>query len=419
MRSSSQRLVGPNDYPGLLPVLSARPGRPSSRAALGCLLAVLLALQPGRSAAQVPPGAALKKFEEGVRLFAANNPAEALRAFQASLELEPSPNTLFKIAKCYLALERTASAYTSFRRAAREAQDRIKATGEQRFAPTQAAAEAEAAQLESQVPRLILVLPAEIPGKVSISVDGGPLPSAAWATPVEIDPGPHRLNVIGALITPYESSFEMKPGETKRVEIPLSRRPTGTLILSFAKQPIGLAVVIDAQPVPPEQVPIPTVLGIGLHKVVVSAPGYLDYSFEPTLHDQESLTVPVNLTPAPRPRGISKTAFLAVGGCAVGIAIFGIGFGAKAQLAANDQLNLDPLLRESGIRDTVRTDATIANVAFGISGALGLAAAGLAIATRWREPAPPQQIASWRGDALGGPLLLPSAQASAPAEVEP
>ena len=102
----------------------------------------LLALALAAPAPAATPGASLKKFEEGVREFTAGHPAEALQAFQVSMELEPSPNTLFKIGKCYLALNRTASAYTSFRRAALLAEGRTKVTGAQRFAPTRAAVEA-------------------------------------------------------------------------------------------------------------------------------------------------------------------------------------------------------------------------------------------------------------------------------------
>lgn len=390
--------------------------------ALGRLLIVLtiMALASGPAAAAAP-GAALKKFEEGSRLFAANNPTEALRAFQASLELEPSPNTLFKIAKCYLALERTASAYINFRRAAKEAQDRIKATGEQRFVPTQAAAEAEVAQLDSRVPRITLELPPDTPGQVAISVDGEVLPPAIWSNPIEIDPGPHRISAVGPLISPYESSFEVKPSETRNIPLPLVRRPTGTILFSFNKQPVGLSAVIDGQQVPPEQVPIPIVLGVGLHKIVVSAPGFLDAPFERTLHDKESLTLRVELFPAPR-RGISKTAFLTVFGCAVGLAIVGAGFGAKAQLTANEQVALPVLLREPGLHDEVRTNAIIANLSFAVSGTLGLASIGLAAATRWREPSPPKKFAfRGRGAALD-PFdfaSLQSNQAAASAEAGP
>ena len=75
----------------------------------------------------------------------------------------------------------------------------------------------------------------------------------------------------------------------------------------------------------------------------------------------------------------------------------GIGFGATAQSTANGQLAVDPLQRDLGVRDGVRTNATIANVCFGISGALGLTTAGLALATRWRKPpaGEPRHVAGW------------------------
>ena len=341
---------------------------------------------------QPAPGAALKKFEEGVTAFAANNPAEALQLFQASMELEPSPNTRFKIAKCFLALGRTGSAYSTFRRAAKEAQDRVAATGEQRFAPTQLAAAAEAAQLETQVPRISLVLPTELPAdvvaEVTFTLDGGALPASIVGTAIELDPGPHSLKATGPRVEPCELHVEALPGENKRVELPLLRRKTGNLVLRFTKRPVGLAVSIDAQPISSALVDSPILLGVGLHKVVVSAPGYLDFAAEQTLHDQENLPVTINLSAAPRASGgIPKAAFFATAAGTLVLLGVGIGYGVAAQNTANDQLMImNPLLRDPTVRDNVRTNATIANVFFGLSGALGIATVGLAIATRWRTP---------------------------------
>ncbi len=375
----------------------------------------LLALALAAPAPAATPGASLKKFEEGVREFTAGHPAEALQAFQVSMELEPSPNTLFKIAKCYLALNRTASAYTSFRRAARLAEDRIKATGEQRFAPTQAAADAEAVQLASLVPHLLLALPADLPPRVTLALDGEPLPPALWPSAIEIDPGPHRLSATGSSINPYETSFEMQPSEEKHLELPIVRRQTGTIVLSFAQRPVGLSVIIDGEPIAPEQLTSPLILGIGLHKMEISAPGYLDFFAEQTLHDKEALTVAVSLNLAPRPKGaVPKVAPIVAGAITLAVLGFGIGFGAMAQSAENDQLALDPLFRDPTVRDGIRTNATIANALFGISGALGLATVGLAIATRPPRPPPPRPRRVSGGLALvPGTLVTRSA---APAE---
>jgi len=121
--------------------------------------------------------------------------------------------------------------------------------------------------------------------------------------------------------------------------------------------------------------------------VVASAPGYLDFLAEPTLADQKDSPIVVSLNPAPQKRGsVPKAAVFVTGGSALLVLAVGIGFGAAAQAAANGQLALDPLLREPGTRNMVSTNATVANVLFGLSGALGIATVGLAAATRWRNP---------------------------------
>lgn len=374
----------------------------------------LLALTLTAPALAATPGASLKKFEEGVHEFAIGHPAEALQAFQVSMELEPSPNTLFKIAKCYLALNRTASAYTSFRRAALLAEDRIKATGEQRFGPTQAAAETEAAQLASLVPHLVLTLPADLPAGVALALDGEPLPASLWPSAIAIDPGPHRLAASGSSINPYETSFELQPSEEKRLELLIVRRQTGTIVLSLSQRPVGLSVIIDGGPVAPEQLAGPLILGVGLHKLEVSAPGYLDFFTEQTLHDKEALTVAVSLNLAPKPKGaVPKVAPIVAGAITLAVLGFGIGFGVMAQSAENEQLALDPLFRDPTVREGIRTNATIANALFGISGALGLATVGLAIATRPPRPPPPPPRRFSRGITLvpGTPVERSSAPA--------
>jgi hypothetical protein len=378
------------------------PGRSGRR--LRCLLLAACLLAPGLAAVAeaAPPGAALEKFEEGVRAFTANHPEEALAAFQASMELEPSPNTRFKIAKCYLALNKPASAYSSFRRAAREAQDRIQATGEQRFAPTRAAAEAEAALLLGRVPHLLLKVPADLAGEVSLVLDGSPLPPATWSTPLDVDPGPHRLSATGPHIEPYEATLDIKESETRELELPLLRIKSGAILLSFKQRPAGITVAVDAQAVGPDQVDHAIALSEGLHKLVVSAPGYADFTAEPTVRDKENLPVIVSMTALPPPTSrVPRAAVFTIGGATLAVVVAAIGFGAQAQITADQQTALDPLKRDPGVRDMVRQDATVANVLFIASGALAITTAGLAIATRWRNPPVP---ASRKLATFGRPL---------------
>src|SRR5262245_12349049 len=101
------------------------------------LIFACFALSTSRAlASDASDAAALKEFETGRAAFEAGQFESALSAFQSSLQLLPSPNTRLYIARCQRALGKTASAHTNFTRAAREAADRLNATGEKRYQAT-------------------------------------------------------------------------------------------------------------------------------------------------------------------------------------------------------------------------------------------------------------------------------------------
>lgn len=377
---------------------------------LGPLIAVvvLTLCAAGQPVGAAPPGAALRKFEEGTKAFASAHYDAALKAFLASMELEPSPNTRFKIAKCYVALGKTASAYVSFKRAAQEAQDRVNATGEKRFLPTRDAALAEAAALENKVPKLTLVVPSDIPEGFTLSVDGGNLPQSLWGMAVESDPGRHTIVAEGPRIKRFNQTVDLHQGEFRRVDIPIVRIATATLRLVFETRPAGLAVSLDGQPLPPENFDRPQFVDVGSHKLTVSAPGYLPFVWKQSLHDNESISIPVALEAgAGGGGGVPKVAVFVVGGAALVTLAIGIGFGVKAQSAADGQLALDPLLRPMAVQDAIRTDATIANVLYGTAGALALTAGILAVTARWKTPASGREK---QGAAQASFRLLPALQ---------
>lgn len=340
----------------------------------------------GEGAWAAPPGAALRKFEEGTKAFAGGHYDAALKAFLASMELEPSPNTRFKIAKCYVALGKVASAFVSFKRAAQEAQDRVNATGEKRFLPTRDAALAEAAALESKVPKLTVVVPSDIPEGFALWVDGSSLPQSLWGMAVENDPGPHTITAEGPRIKRFNQTVELHRGEFRRVDVPIVRIATATLRLVFESRPVGLAVSLDGQPLLPEQFDRSQFIDVGSHKVTVNAPGYLPFVWKQSLRDNENVSVPVTLEPGAAGTGVPKVAVFIVGGAALVTLALGIGFGVKAQNAADGQLALDPLQRTQAAQDAIRTDAILANVFYGTAGALALTAGILAVTTRWRTP---------------------------------
>lgn len=156
--------------------------RAYGRLCLAASVAALLCGAPARSGAQsTPDGLGLSQFEAGKSAFDAGDFQRALASFTASLAVMPSPNTRLYIARCQRALGRIASAYTQFKLAAREAQDRLGATGEKRYSATRDAAAGEAAELEARVPRLTVAVPSDLPKDFKLSVGGRPLPRSTHA----------------------------------------------------------------------------------------------------------------------------------------------------------------------------------------------------------------------------------------------
>lgn len=343
-------------------------------------VATLMGVQTAVLAA--PPGASLAKFNEGSHAFAAGLYEEALAAFRASFELEPSPNTRFKIARCYLALGRIGSAYTQFRRAAQDADDRLKATHEHRYAATRNAASAEAASLEGRVPRLTLALPGDVPDDLKVTLDGNEVPRAAWGLTLEVDPGSHSIVVTGRRVQRGSHTVTLQVGERRRLDVPLHRLATASITVTFEGKPAGLAVFIDGQPLPPDQFETRQYIDIGKHVVVATAPGHSRFKWKKTLEDGEARTISVAISPQV---GTPKAAFFTIAVATVAATALGAGFGIKARLASDGQQNLPVQDRLSVNRDPIRTDALTADIAFGVGGALGLSAFVLALTTQWRN----------------------------------
>jgi len=353
-------------------------------------LALVLAVAPAVPAqADTAPGAATRKFEEGDRALQAGHFQAALKLFLASMELEPSPNTRFQIAACYLALGKSASAYSNFKRAAQEADDRASATGERRYIATRVAAQSKVRELEAKVPRVRLEVPADAPSDYTILLDGKPIPRPAWGDELEIDPGQHELVATAAHIKRHSLVFELRASERRRINIPLERLPTGTVRIHLKTKPAGLTVSIDDNAVSPEDLGKVQYLDVGNHKLVARAPGYSDFEWRGFLLDGDEVTVLVMLKPGGS--GPPRWVTFALGGATLTTLAVGIGFGIKAQRAADEQLQMpDPLLRSIQTQDAIRTDAIIANVFYGIAGLMAINTAIVAATTKWPAASTPK-----------------------------
>ncbi len=372
---------------------------------------VLVGLLLCASAAAAPPGASLAKFEAGKKAFTAQHYEEALRAFEESHSLQQSPNTRLYIAHCHRALGHVGTAYVQYRLAAVEAEDRLGATQDRRFVATRDAARREFAALEAKVPRLTLAVPADVPERLSVKLDGAEVQRSVWGTALEVDPGPHRVEAGGPRIHPFVREVSIKEGEVQRIDLRPERIPTGRLELHFVQRPDGMAVTLDGTAVPPEQMRETRDLDVGVHIVVAQAPGYRTFRWRGDLADREALKLSVALRAS---GGTPRAAFYGVAGGAVAALAVGAGLRVWAESTQADELAKDPANRDPAVRDSVHNSGIAATVLFAAGGALAVTAGVLAFTTRWRDTDEARgrqaqvAILPWLGPSAGGVILAGS-----------
>jgi hypothetical protein len=337
--------------------------------------------------------AALKQFETGRAAFDKGELPQALAAFTASMQALPSPNTRLYIARCQRGLGKIGSAYTSYRLAAREATDRLNATGEKRYTATRDTAQAEAAEIEKSVPHLTVTLPADTPPATTVQLDDVEMPRTGLAS-LDVDPGAHALRVVAPRRATFEQRFEIGQGEQKSIAVTMPRLPTATVQLAFKSKPAGLAVEIDGRPVDPSVASNIQEVDVGSHAVVVRAPGYRDFVWKQSLADGELKTVdvafqPASGTAAEGSHGTPKWLFFGV--AALSVVALGVGtyFAIDATSRSSSEKEKDPLTRSRAEQDEIRSQSTAANVLFIAGAAIAGGAGALAFITDWHGGATP------------------------------
>ena len=339
-------------------------------------LGVLVLSAPLASAAPAD-AAAITRFEEGRKAFEAGQFETALASFQASLSLLPSPNTRLYIARCYRALGKPASAFTSYRRAAAEATDRIRDTGEKRFGITRDGATSEMGEIEPTVPRLTLAVPSDAPAEMIVKVDDVEVPRAAWGTAVETDPGKHYVTASAPRRRKFEKELQLASGQQLRIELLTPRVPTARIALRFTSRPSGLDVQVDGAPLDPADWASVREVDPGEHRIIARAPGYGEFISEKRVTDGTSLEVTVSLFPAKAPPvRLPKWMFFTATGLAVASIGIAAGVAVSAKSTAGAQESLSPLARDPSAQSDIQGLSTDANILF-VSGAVFAAGAGV------------------------------------------
>jgi hypothetical protein len=181
--------------------------------------------------------AAIALFDEGRKLMASGNYAEACPKLETSQKMDPGIGTLYNLSDCYDHQGRTASAWIGFREVAGQSA----AAGQVDRAKV---AQARVAELEPKLIKLRITVAGNQAG-IEVQRDREAVPQPLWGTAVPLDPGKHLVSATAPGRAPWELAVVLdKPGSTMQVDIPLL--PPG-----------GPAVSPPVPPLPPPPVPPP------------------------------------------------------------------------------------------------------------------------------------------------------------------
>lgn len=155
-------------------------------------------------------------FKDGQKLFDAGRQADALPLFRKAFAASNSPNARLMIARCLIALGKTAEAYEEMATTTREATAR--ADTDPKYARTRDAAAAEAALLERRIGKIVVAL-AEPGAGASVTLNGAPLGAERLGVPVAVQPGKMTVEATHAGDKPVRREITIGAGETRTVAI--------------------------------------------------------------------------------------------------------------------------------------------------------------------------------------------------------
>ena len=177
-------------------------------------------------------------FSEGRKLMAAGKYAEACPKLEASLKLDSGVGTMLNLAECYEKNGQTASAWTEFREAISAARD----AGSKDRADL---ARTRAAALEPKLSRLTVVVPK---GQVAtVTRDGAQVESAAFGTPVPIDPGKHVIAASAPGKRKWSTSIDVTPAAQVSVDVPALADEAGAQQVSVRRHTQSNRLVLVAE----------------------------------------------------------------------------------------------------------------------------------------------------------------------------
>lgn len=194
--------------------------------------------------------AAEKLFHEGREALTRGEHELACARFKGSADLFPVVNTLANVARCEERKGRVLDAVRVWREVIG-----LLAEGDERLA----AARERVAALDARLPKLTLEVDPRLPVEARLSIDGSSIGRVAWAAPIALAPGDHRILVIDAPGRPERGfTVTLAEGERKTLAIgvadsappppppPPLPRATGRRTAGFVALGVGVAGLVTA-----------------------------------------------------------------------------------------------------------------------------------------------------------------------------
>ncbi|HEY8076878.1 MAG TPA: hypothetical protein VIF62_22280 [Labilithrix sp.] len=196
---------------------------------------------PALADAPSDPAGAQTLFYEARNLMKQGKFAEACPKLAESLRLDEGMGTRFNLADCEEHVGHIATAWAGFLEVAGKARA-AKQPDREKIARQRAQA------LEPRLPKLVIDVEPNAPAGLEVKRDGVTVGSAAWGTPIPVDPGQHTIVADAPGRIQFETRVQSTEAKTSHVTITL------------AAAPVAPPAVATPAPAPPSPEPQPTQL---------------------------------------------------------------------------------------------------------------------------------------------------------------
>lgn len=192
-----------------------------------------------------PQEVARAAYGRGVDAYSAENYQLAQEQFSLAEEAFASPNIELMLGRSLMKLGRWLEARTMLQRAQAGATT-------PKYANTAKLAAAELALTEKQLARLEIEITSP-KGDEQLSINGHAVERSAWTKPIELDPGPVRIELSRPGVPKTSKQLVLGPGDTQHVALSLAA-PAATAKAKTKPKPSPRAAAVEAaatQPLPP------------------------------------------------------------------------------------------------------------------------------------------------------------------------